>query len=204
MKVTLKLPLARKENLVVKELPNEMLIYDLANNKAFCLNETARAILDQCDGKTSVTEAAARVGKKFKTKISEDLVWVTVDQLNKAGMFKVEYKMPVETNRITRRKALQAAATLGISIPIVTSLIAPTAAHAQTGCIPIEGGRCDLQVNNCCPPGVCIDIGDGFTACVVCIPLGQPCNLEGSPCCGQAFCFETEAGPTGFQCVPPI
>lgn len=34
-------PLARSEGLVIQEMPDEVLVYDLETNKAHCLNETA-------------------------------------------------------------------------------------------------------------------------------------------------------------------
>lgn len=205
MKNKIKLPFLRTENLVVKELPNEVLIYDLENNKAFCLNETARFIMDECDGENSIEEAVESLNRKMNSKIDEEMVWMVIDQFKKSNFLKRDYVIPVQTSRLSRRKILQAAAALGIALPIVTSLVAPTAAHAQSNCIPIEGGQCNLEVNDCCPPGFCIDIGDGFTACVGCIPLGQPCLPNSNArCCGNAFCFNIEQGPTGSICVPPI
>lgn len=35
-----------------------------------------------------------------------------------------------------------------------------------------------------------------------CISLLQSCILGGVECCGSSVCSNTEAGPTGFQCVP--
>lgn len=199
-----KLPLLRTENLVVKELPNEILIYDLENNKAYCLNETARAVMQKCNGSVTVGEVVTSLNATLKTPVNEEMVWLAVDQLKKAGLFKGDFEVPIQTSRVSRRKMLQAAAALGLALPMVTSLVAPSAIHAQSRCIPIEGGQCNLQVNDCCPPAVCIDIGQGFTACVGCIPLGSPCTIGATTCCGNATCFPTETGPTFFQCIPPI
>ncbi|HZH35571.1 MAG TPA: hypothetical protein VEX64_12070 [Pyrinomonadaceae bacterium] len=38
------IPKARENDLVVQELKDEVLIYDLKINKAYCLNETSAAI----------------------------------------------------------------------------------------------------------------------------------------------------------------
>ena len=38
------LPRARTSELIVKELPDETLVYDLANDKAHCLNHTAALV----------------------------------------------------------------------------------------------------------------------------------------------------------------
>ncbi len=199
MKNKSKLPFLRTENLVVKELPSELLIYDLDKNKAFCLNETARLIMDECDGKTSIDEAIVNLNRKFKAKVSEEMIWMVIEQLQKADFIEKDYQIPMETTRVTRRKILQSAAALGIALPMITSLVAPSAVNAQSGCLPLESGSCNLEVNNCCPGGTCIDIGDGFTTCAGCAGFSQPCQSD-DDCCPTLLCVNTESGPTGFQC----
>ncbi len=191
MKNETKLPFLRTENLVVKELPNELLIYDLEKNKAFCLNETARLIMDECDGKTSIGDAVASLNRKLKSNLSEEMIWMVVEQFKKSNFLKGDYEIPIETTKVTRRKILQSAATLGIALPIVTSLVAPTAAHAQSGC-PGNGQPCQINGGGeCCENLICINTESGPTGftCVGCTPLGQPCTVGGTPCC-QGFCFE--------------
>ena len=52
-------PRARNEGLLVQEMPDELLVYDLVRHKAHCLNQTAAMIWTRCDGKTSVKQMAA-------------------------------------------------------------------------------------------------------------------------------------------------
>ncbi len=47
-------PIARKEGLVIQEMPEEVLVYDLDTNKAHCLNQTAAFVWKSCDGKNSI------------------------------------------------------------------------------------------------------------------------------------------------------
>ena len=47
-------PRARKEGLVVQDMPDELLVYDVDRHKAHCLNQTAALVWKRCDGKTSV------------------------------------------------------------------------------------------------------------------------------------------------------
>ena len=49
-------PKARQEQLIVKELPDELLIYDLQSDKAHCLNETAALVWKNCDGHKTVEQ----------------------------------------------------------------------------------------------------------------------------------------------------
>ncbi len=73
-------PRARKENIVVQELRNEILIYDLLKNKALCLNQTSTLIWHECDGTKSVAEIKSILSKKLKTTINEDIVWLALSQ----------------------------------------------------------------------------------------------------------------------------
>jgi hypothetical protein len=43
-----------RQNLVVKQLDNELLLYCEQQRKAYCLNESSAAIWKMCDGKTTV------------------------------------------------------------------------------------------------------------------------------------------------------
>lgn len=47
-------PEARHSNIVVRELEDELLIYDLLIHKAYCLNQTSAMVYRLCDGKSSV------------------------------------------------------------------------------------------------------------------------------------------------------
>ena len=49
-------PLSRQDNIVIQELRDEVLIYDLAKNKALCLNQTSAKVWQECDGTKSVSE----------------------------------------------------------------------------------------------------------------------------------------------------
>ena len=65
-------PIARKNGLVVQEVPDEVLVYDLDTNKAHCLNKTAAAVWQSCDGKTSVPEIAKFLSSEMGTKVDDN------------------------------------------------------------------------------------------------------------------------------------
>jgi hypothetical protein len=196
-----KLPVLRTDDLVVKELPNEVLIYDLENNKAYCLNETARAVMQECDGKKTADDAVSVLNARLKTPVNEEMVWLAIDQLKKAGMVADDYILPVQTSRVSRRKMLQSAAALGLALPMVTALVAPTSIHAQSNCVGQNQPCISTAGPECCPGSACFNTETGPTGfqCVGCIALGQPCTIGGTACCSGS-CFDTETGPTGFQC----
>lgn len=180
------LPKFRTRDLVIQELPDEVLIYDLIEHKAFCLNSTARSIMDVCDGEMSIDEALTVLKGRLGSSMPEQIVWMTVSQFEKSGLLD-EWSAPVQASRISRRKVLKAGVALGVALPTVAMLVAPTAAAAQSlgACTP-SNGSCNISSPNCCPGLVCVSGGlDGI--CVACTPLGSQCTFGGSVCC-QGFC----------------
>src|SRR5262245_13504086 len=79
-------PTARKSGLVVQDVPDEDLIFDLESNKAHCLNLTAATVWKSCDGKTSVRDIASILEKQSGKKVSDDLVWLAIEQLNENNL----------------------------------------------------------------------------------------------------------------------
>ena len=63
MKERLHLPRARTDGLVINELTDEVLVYDLKRDKAHCLNAAAASVWKQCDGRTTVAEIARRLSE---------------------------------------------------------------------------------------------------------------------------------------------
>ena len=53
-------PVRRSDGMIVKELADEVLVYDSTASKAFCLNKTSAIVWNACDGHTSVAEIATR------------------------------------------------------------------------------------------------------------------------------------------------
>lgn len=61
-------PLARRDQLVIQELPDELLVYYQQRDRAHCLNRSAALIWKSCDGKTSVEEISRKVAKELETR----------------------------------------------------------------------------------------------------------------------------------------
>lgn len=126
-------PNGRKQNLVIQELDNEILIYDLDKNKAYCLNETSSLVWRLCDGSNSITDISQEIGKQLNIEANEDLVWLAIDQLKKEKLIANGDELTSKFEGISRREAIKKVglATM-IALPVVTGLTAPTAAFAQS------------------------------------------------------------------------
>jgi hypothetical protein len=166
---------ARRDNLVVQELPDETLIFDLKSQRAHCLNQTAAFVWNHCDGGTPPTEIAALMEKKWRKPVGEDAVWVALKQLNQANLLQ---NAPVFPAGVSRRAAMRKIGlAAAVVLPLVISITAPTAVSAQT----LGPGQCitDLQCN-------------ALTIC-------QPCHsIPNEPCTKR--CREKPNG-NGYQCV---
>ena len=152
-------PLARKNQLVIQELPDELLVYDQDRDKAHCLNRSAALIWKRCDGRTSVEELRRIVSTELGVELEERAVWFAISQFSKDHL--LESKSSVPAGMLQGMNRRQMVRTLGlaavVAVPIVTSIVAPTPAQAAT-CIP-TGGACTAS-SQCCS-GLC----QGGTTC---------------------------------------
>ncbi len=131
---------ARKEGLVIQEMPDEVLVFDLETNKAHCLNQTAAFVWKTCDGKNSVAEITKLLGNQSGTNVPEDLVWLALDQLKKENLIENKDEVVVDYNGLSRREVIRRVGLASVvALPLVSSLVAPRAASAQSGTTCISG-----------------------------------------------------------------
>ncbi|MEP6925724.1 MAG: PqqD family protein [Pyrinomonadaceae bacterium] len=168
-----KQPLARKEGLIVQELPDEVLVYDAANDKAHCLNETAALVWKHCDGKTNVAEIAKIVGRELNASVKDEFVWLALDQLEKEALIEKEANFSLKTFGISRREVIKRIGLASvIALPIVTSLLNPMSAQA---------GTCTVPCTPASIPGLCgtptaptVNCQSICTSLNVCAPVAVP------------------------------
>jgi len=138
MKETIQPPLARTDGLVINELTDEVLVYDLQRDKAHCLNHTAASVWKQCNGRTTVAEIARRLSceasdSQLKVAPSaEQVVWLALEQLSSYHLLEQRAFLPAGRPRISRREAIRLAGVGAIALPIIVSISAPTPAQAGT------------------------------------------------------------------------
>jgi len=150
-------PRARAEGLVVQELEDETLVYDLERDRAHCLNETAAFIWRLCDGKTSSREMARALKQKIGKSADETLVWFALDQLSRKHLLTDSVVLPPTGASMNRRELVR---VLGISavvaLPVVASIVAPKPAQAAT-CLG-QGASCQSSLECCnqlCNQSIC-------------------------------------------------
>lgn len=148
------LPAAREARLLVRELAEEVLVYDEEGHRAHCLNRTAALVWKNCDGRTSVARIAERVGAQLSAHVPEDVVWLALEQLAEFDLLAAGAARTTATsaNLISRRKMLRRlGVAAAVSLPLITSVVSPTAAEAQSPC---NEQNCPPPM--CCSGGVCL------------------------------------------------
>ena len=156
------LPRARQSELVTRELAGEVLVYDRNSDKAHCLNPTAALVWAHCDGQTTIAEMAQLLAGEMKTPVADEVVWFALTQLEKSSLLQTPWPRQAKTEQISRRalvKRLGIAAA--VTVPLVTSIVAPTAAAAAS-CLPVSA---PCSANAQCCSNNCADNGRGTFNC---------------------------------------
>ncbi len=143
-------PVARKSGLVVQEVPDEVLVYDLETNKAHCLNQSAAIVWKSCDGNNSVSEIAKLVESQAGGKVTEDFVWLAIDQLSENNL--LEKQIPSSFEGTSRREVIKKIGLASmVAIPVIASLVAPQSALAAASCACNTPPSCGNAPNAGCP-----------------------------------------------------
>ncbi len=150
-------PLVRKDGLVVKELPEETLVYDTETDRAHCLNETAAFIWKRCDGRTTPAQIARELSGEANVKLDERIVWLAIDQLSHHRLLAQAPTPPPKFSGLNRRQMVRALGfSAAVAIPVITSIVAPSPAQAAS-CLP-GGQQCGTSAQCCsglCSDGIC-------------------------------------------------
>jgi hypothetical protein len=147
-------PVARKEGLVIQELPDEVLVYDLDRDRAHCLNETAAFVWQHCDGRTSTVEIARSLSQKVNAPVDEKVVWFAIDQLGRNHLMASLPVLPQSVAGLNRREMVRVLGiAAAVAVPVVASIVAPTPAQATT-CVGSGGSCASGQI--CCAGLNCV------------------------------------------------
>lgn len=174
-------PKARQTEIVVQELGDELLIYNLKTNKTFALNETAALVWRNCDGKNSIAEIAGKLTLELKEFVSEDMIWLALEKLKKDDLIETDKNFVLPFGNSSRREVIRRVGMASlVALPVIASLVAPTSVYA---------GSCNDPDNN-------LSLNANGCACV----SNNDCA---SICCGIAGCTESMSVAPGGACIRP-
>ncbi len=150
-------PTARLSHLVIQQVSDELLVYDMAKHQAFCLNPTAAHVWQKCDGAATVADIADGLSRN---ETARDLVWLAIEQFADAGL--LEGARPRCSDRRSRRHAIKALAlTAMMTVPIVSTIATPKDNRGSMSvCVCTGSGDCARpgcpSPPNCGPVGICV------------------------------------------------
>lgn len=166
------MPRARTEDLVVEDLPDETLVYDLTRDRAHCLNPTAALVWRHCDGATTVADVSRLLATELNVPTREAFVWAALERLDKVRLLAEPVRVPASAAGYTRREAVRALG-LTAALPAIVSIVAPRAAHAQScatscsgqpNCTPCRNGQ-GRNCNRRCCAGACRNVNQARSRC---------------------------------------
>jgi Coenzyme PQQ synthesis protein D (PqqD) len=147
-------PQARKDQLLVHDLAEETLVYDLAENKAHCLNRTAALVWRRCDGRTSPAEIARQVTAQLGIAADKRLVDLALKQLERARLVQPGNRSGGKAPGYSRRDFARKLGIALAAVPLVMTVVAPSAAMAGS-CIPCFQNLSCTSDAQCCPGCQC-------------------------------------------------
>ena len=115
----------RRRDLPIREIADEVVLYERTTWRAHCLNPSAAAVWRLCDGHRSVAEIARTL------EWEEDLVWTALLHLNESELLGNEVPPMTATYRLSRRELVKKIGIgASIALPVVTSILVPTPSAA--------------------------------------------------------------------------
>jgi hypothetical protein len=150
-------PQARQDQLLMREVGDELVVYDQERHRAHRLNRTAALVWRHCDGQTTVAELAELLHHEFNLPANEEVIWLALDRLEKAHLLQERLPRSTKAAGVSRRQVMRRLGrTAAVALlPVVATLVAPTPAMAQTvqpgqaQCCryapAVQGGTCGTQ-----------------------------------------------------------
>jgi hypothetical protein len=169
--------------LLVEEVGNETVVYDVETKEAHALSPVAAAVFAGSDGRRSLAELAAFASDRVGAPVTDDEVWDALVELERCNL------LEPPTGGISRRGFVRAGVAIAASAPLVTSLAMPSIASAAScpvnktctsdaDCAPgTMNPVCDAECNSC----RCVMTGQmGFSGC-----MSNNGNCQGNVVVGQ-------------------
>jgi hypothetical protein len=132
----------------VHAIGGEVLVFDRVTDVAHALNGPAAFVWQQADGTRTVDDIARAMSGEFGAPADAQTVWYALEQLQKRDLLETPVNAPAPLRGLSRRQFLARATGGAVLLAVVSSILAPTPAHAQTGCVTL-GGNCTVT-SQCC------------------------------------------------------
>ena len=126
-------PTARKDQLLVEDLPSETFVYDAKSHKAHCLNRTVAFVWKNSNGTNTVADLASLLERELGSTVDEAVVLVALKQLRKASLLETDTGPDIAAVLPSRRELARKAAAVGgaaFFLPAISSASVPVPSSA--------------------------------------------------------------------------
>ena len=178
-------PKAREDGLLVEPMDEELLVFDSERNRAHSLNQTAARVWRACDGERDISALQVACG------LDEETLQLALERLRTSRLLDEADGPPPVSRRLMLRKSVIAGAGIGVALPIIRSINAPTA-QAAGSCKALGvscsrpssccNGRCSSGPNSV-RPHCCVD-----TDASGCTTTSDCCNSSTNVVCNGGRC----------------
>jgi hypothetical protein len=116
---------------LVQEIEGELVVYDQQNHKVFHLNEAAAIVWEICEEVSNIEDLVSSFAARTKIPVDEAVVVLAIQELRDAQLIEGSFDGALD-KKISRRELMDKMAHVAIALPLVVSMLAPTAAMAQS------------------------------------------------------------------------
>jgi hypothetical protein len=166
-------PSARQQGLLKTKVAGDMVVVDIARNRAMTLNPALALLWQLSNGKRTVSELAAVMGAQVGEQADASSVWFGLRKLERAHLLQESVPIPKRLEIGSRRHALK---LLGLGAGALAVMTLPTPASAASCTF---GNTCstDADCANCGVNTKCCGLGTA-----TCAPFGHKCCAPVGAC----------------------
>ncbi len=99
---------ARSEALIIKDLGDDLVVYDERADCAHELNGAAAAVWRRCDGQTDLDEIASQLPAELGLPADEEIVTLAITELSRAGLLETSGGV----QHVSRRQCIEFASEI--------------------------------------------------------------------------------------------
>lgn len=198
-------PVARSEGLLIQPVGDEWVVYDEQVKEAHCLKPLAAQVLAHADGATNVGQLAVLVSAELGETVDVPRVLDAVAQLEERDLIVHSPHRGISRRDMIRRSA--AAGVGALSVPLITSVMAPAAFAANSAtCAALLCCSCATTAignkKDCCTgPGtqncVCVNAVYTCSNCGVVSQGVKVCKPNQNAAPSDTFCQTVNTAPAG-------
>lgn len=179
-------PKAIVKDIVLQEINNELFIYHLKTDQAFCLNETSALVFNLSTGTNSIKQIKETIENLINKSFPEEIIWLALEQLADNNLLEDGNKFINKANSISRRRIIK---KIGLStmvaLPLISSVVVPTA---------VQAGSCSISPLGILNLGALANLTVGAVSPYSCNSNSDCCPVQGCSLINGNACASVTIG----------